>query len=680
MAPEITTAQIAKMSEQEASTGTNEENTGTEYDTWDAAVGDLADSNGLSRNTPSGVDFARPAQPQPFENDDGYFSFLNQLSGHDDLSPPEHGSAGHAIPQDLYHLQQDGGHNGSYLTHPYAPGQGFVQQEGTHYMPYSTPQPEFIGHHQHDDLETHPPTPELDNQIRWALANDSAPAMDSNRLIDNYDAYPPHISSPPRYRGMDEHAPRYSESQAVPHGVAPLTAPSAGRFQQPQPDYGSQQGVVTPNVQPQFQHAQHILPRAQPPDTDVQFVSDDVLAQAAEVARPLQEPQPRKLAFGNLAQAQTAMAARKLKQAWKVDQNDATRPQNNQKRAAYVIQLLDALEDISQATDSHGPTTAFTKRWANHPTDPYYNAKEMETVCWKMLDIAERLHAHGPAALSIFDPPSLANIWKSRNMDFAERIIAICDLLRRSKSRCDKLMKGEALETLVGAPKQKMMNVETNKAQNAGRAVYINTGRKAVKAAKEVEVPAQPAPVCSTDGLAGQQQPAPDKGTKPPGKARKQAPSKPVKDEDLPSNLYDQTPFAPPNGGKIGAPQAFDGLHTHIYAPQAGGQYLNPSQTHYGNSGTVAANQSVNNHGHSQIYCYPQPVPYQISMAQYPPPLHQPGPTQFQRLASPARYNAHPPTGRRRSPSASPPQARKRSVDETGSEGSESPSKRQHTA
>jgi hypothetical protein len=721
-APETNTAQAANMSESKLSSGTNITNTGVNYDTWTAAIGDMADLNGLDCNTGNGGGAAHLVQPQPFDDkDDGFFDLLNRLPVHHNISdnlsrksPPKAVSAGNAAQRQNCNL--DSNRDKGYRIHPYTPGQGYVQYNGTHYMPHETPEPEFVEHHQYDSHETHSPIPSQEGappvHADWQYQPMVGEQVPNPHAVFNEGIEPgvaPSLyallghpivakgSFPPRYNEICGHGSQILQSQPIQDGNPVSITAADRRYPQTQPGYRPQHGTIAPAFQPQGSQAQlalpglhtrHVVPQAQLPEVGVNYVSDDVLAQAAGVAQPFETSRSRKLTFGNLTQAKTAMAARKLKQDWKADPHDDTRPQNDQQRRKYVIQLLDAFEDITQSTDSQAPNTAFSKRWANHNTSPYYHPAEMETVSWKMLDIAERLHAHGPSALSIYDPPTLADISKSRGIVFAARIDAICDLLRHSKARCDKLMKGEGLDAVVGAPKQKMVNVKTNKVQNGQRARLIGEGRKVVKATKAAKVPVQPTLVHNDTNADQQHQLVSDKKTKTPSKVCQPAATAvhPVAVENMLSGISTEYPYAPPNGGQPGAPQDFDELYAHFYPPQADMQNLNQSQVVYGSPGNAitqayVANQLVSNYGHNHINGYPQPAPYHLGKAQYPQPLQQPAVSQFQRLPSSPRFNARPPISQRRSPVASPPKVlRKRSVDEVETDGSDAPNKRQRTA
>ncbi|KAF1833872.1 hypothetical protein BDW02DRAFT_473501, partial [Decorospora gaudefroyi] len=181
------------------------------------------------------------------------------------------------------------------------------------------------------------------------------------------------------------------------------------------------------------------------------------------------------LAFASLAQAEASMLTRHLDKDWRSPINDATMPRNDQDRALHVANLLAAMKDTSACTDKPEPA-AFKNRWGPAATRKP-NASQMEKVCWKLVDIAERLHKHGPASLSIYDAEALQTVWKSRALTFGERMASLGALLRLSKARCFSLLKGEVLETTVGAPAQKVAGTKTNFCQNGRRKVIMDAGR-----------------------------------------------------------------------------------------------------------------------------------------------------------------------------------------------------------
>ena len=179
------------------------------------------------------------------------------------------------------------------------------------------------------------------------------------------------------------------------------------------------------------------------------------------------------LAFVSLSDAEAAMPSRYLESDWRAPSPDNTVPNTHRKRAEYVLMLLNALQDTSECKDNKNGFS-FLKRWLN---TGYYNVQEMEKVCWHMLDIAERLHTQGPAATNIYCQDAHKKLKASRGLTFEQRIVAICAMLKLSKHLCDNLLKGEGIETLVGAPKQKMSGAMTMMVQNQRRQKWITFGR-----------------------------------------------------------------------------------------------------------------------------------------------------------------------------------------------------------
>ncbi|KAF2124383.1 hypothetical protein P153DRAFT_257745, partial [Dothidotthia symphoricarpi CBS 119687] len=190
-------------------------------------------------------------------------------------------------------------------------------------------------------------------------------------------------------------------------------------------------------------------------------------------------PAARQLAFMNLAQAEAAMADRVIEQRWNPPVYDPTLPQNDSDRVEWVKRLLGAMQDTSICDDKKDSDT-FKNRWLN-PHIPFHNPQAMEKVCWKLLDIAERLHELGPAALDVYDSTALKEVKKSRDLKFGERLEGVCTLLRLTKARCDKMMKGEGLDMAVGCPLQKISLSKMNHGQNGKRQKYIEKGRPMVE-------------------------------------------------------------------------------------------------------------------------------------------------------------------------------------------------------
>jgi hypothetical protein len=185
------------------------------------------------------------------------------------------------------------------------------------------------------------------------------------------------------------------------------------------------------------------------------------------------------LAFQNLAEAKKAMLSRHLDKEWFAPIGDNTIPINDEERAAYVIELLEAMKDTSTCSDRR-ETPAFVNRWTRDAINAPH-PEHMEKVCWQLVDVSEHLHINGPVSLPIYDKQALATARKSRFLTFAQRMDHLCALLRLSKSRCFSLLKGENLETTVAAPAQRYSGTIVNCAQNGKRQEFIEEGRSVWK-------------------------------------------------------------------------------------------------------------------------------------------------------------------------------------------------------
>jgi hypothetical protein len=185
------------------------------------------------------------------------------------------------------------------------------------------------------------------------------------------------------------------------------------------------------------------------------------------------------LQFASYEEAQQAMANRPLLHDWQAPQNDHTVPGDHVTRNFYVRQLRDAFVDITKCIDKH-ECESFKDKWEGlgTPRSPY-NVHQMVDVSRKLVDIAYNLHTIGPRSLPIYDPVKMEQISKSSGMTFAERIHAMCELMRLAKVRCEKLLKQEYLEVFVGMPKLLLAQTKMNKKMNAKRQETLVAGRKA---------------------------------------------------------------------------------------------------------------------------------------------------------------------------------------------------------
>ncbi|KAJ4985618.1 hypothetical protein SVAN01_08893 [Stagonosporopsis vannaccii] len=276
---------------------------------------------------------------------------------------------------------------------------------------------------------------------------------------------------------LDAHMhPLYQSSQSLPQ---------AQDSPQRQQVLSLEQIQLLQNVVP----AEHAIPptrkrsreTAREPDSSPTSISPEDEAQPRKVSRnrhafyPIHRASATVVAltYTSLHDAEVAMASRFIESDWRAPFPDNTLPTTQDERSEYVRMMFEAFQDTSECKDNKAGFS-FLKRWDD---SNYYNLQEMEKVCWHMLDIAERLHSQGPTALNIYCEDALKKVKGSRGLTFEQRIYAICDMLKFSKNLCDNLLKGEGIEGLVGAPKQKMSGAKTMMVQNQRRQKWIEHGR-----------------------------------------------------------------------------------------------------------------------------------------------------------------------------------------------------------
>jgi hypothetical protein len=194
------------------------------------------------------------------------------------------------------------------------------------------------------------------------------------------------------------------------------------------------------------------------------------------------------LIFANRVQAQQAFSRREVPYNWQPPQKDITIPQEEADRKTYIAQLMEAFTDTSQCQDPDG-VPSLQEQWTGVAQGhSLYTSDQMETVCWKLLEIAMNLHHWGPGSLHIYDQSKFKLIHKSRKLKFAERIELLCDLMRLSKARCVTFLDFDDLEMTVGSPAQVISMTKTNKKQNRKRQELILEGRAQLKTKEDVAV------------------------------------------------------------------------------------------------------------------------------------------------------------------------------------------------
>jgi hypothetical protein len=286
------------------------------------------------------------------------------------------------------------------------------------------------------------------------------------------------------------------------------------------------------------------------------------------------------LSFSSLRDAEIAMTSRHMEYDWEPPAPDGSIPNTKIERSLYVLNILTAFQDTSTCKENkHG--SSFRKRWMSAD---YYDVQDIEKVCWHILSIAERVHTEGPSALKIYCAEAQRKVNASRNFTFNERIEAICDCLKYSKSICDNLMKAEGIEILVGSPKLRMNSARTMLPQNVKRQQWMAQGRnadpthvstRAGRGSFVVDVPVQVGEAAPLKRKRETKQPK-----RPKGAAKSQSePTAPVQiDTALDASLPNSTPSQPTAPAKGYAPAQTRAPPQIAVPPQSPASVNEPSQ------------------------------------------------------------------------------------------------------
>jgi hypothetical protein len=196
------------------------------------------------------------------------------------------------------------------------------------------------------------------------------------------------------------------------------------------------------------------------------------------------------LAFSNLKDIEKYLAQQHCD--WKPLDNDDTLPKSTTDRRAYVKRLLDAMTDMSH--DDVNETGSYNKRWkpfkdSGDTSKLHYKIRNMEAVCWRLVDMAERYHLQGIAALPIYEPETLARAKLFKNTTFSDRIGAMAATLVESKMRIDKLMKCDCLETFMVMAPERLAQTARNAKNNLHKSRLIAKGKEADEATGEPKLP-----------------------------------------------------------------------------------------------------------------------------------------------------------------------------------------------
>lgn len=181
--------------------------------------------------------------------------------------------------------------------------------------------------------------------------------------------------------------------------------------------------------------------------------------------------------FGALDEAMAAMPPSN----WCCPINDVTLPATYQDRQQWAQLLLNAVNNV---TDIQGKEDeAFKKRWLVDPLTglDYYLPLDKSILCWTVIDLAERMHRFGPSVLHSFDEVLWESARWTSNWTFQHRMYRVIELLTVSKTRCNSLLGGTGLQSIVANPDGIFVATKFQAKQNEQRSKILKIGQAAKK-------------------------------------------------------------------------------------------------------------------------------------------------------------------------------------------------------
>jgi hypothetical protein len=169
---------------------------------------------------------------------------------------------------------------------------------------------------------------------------------------------------------------------------------------------------------------------------------------------------------------------------------DHSIPQTDAQRLSIVQNLFGAMKDVSRANDIDSPVVQ--SRWGAG-SDKKYDDVDVEATCWEIVTLAERLHREGPSALSIRDPNYVPHIKSCADLTFVQRMRVITTIAFQWKARCDGLIKGDTIQTLVAAPLEALQSARNNWKANKERTTLYKFAKDHEDGPKKT-APKTPAP------------------------------------------------------------------------------------------------------------------------------------------------------------------------------------------
>ncbi|KAL6704456.1 hypothetical protein ACN47E_008200 [Coniothyrium glycines] len=162
---------------------------------------------------------------------------------------------------------------------------------------------------------------------------------------------------------------------------------------------------------------------------------------------------------------------------WHAPSPDASIPTTPAQQLFYVQTLLNAILSVEKMHDR--PTPALLRRWCSPSTAPYYSPTVLDALAHRILDFTVCLHTQGSSAFTSHDPNFLRHAARTSGWTLAQRLNRVAEVLSCSKSRCEKLLGGLHVQSVVGNPDKVLKTMRGNVVQNGRRQKVLEAGRQA---------------------------------------------------------------------------------------------------------------------------------------------------------------------------------------------------------
>ncbi|KAF1930480.1 uncharacterized protein M421DRAFT_375205 [Didymella exigua CBS 183.55] len=143
-----------------------------------------------------------------------------------------------------------------------------------------------------------------------------------------------------------------------------------------------------------------------------------------------------------------------------------------------------SMMETSKAQDKKDKRSSFNGRWSCEALLKHgcpATSKQMEAICFTIVNMVKKYHLGGPAFLNLYDQLHQDKADRNQDLIFKEHIQAVCTVLLVSKARVDTCLKHENLGSLVAFPLSMLETSIASRSYNNRRKAQNRRGKKAME-------------------------------------------------------------------------------------------------------------------------------------------------------------------------------------------------------